>query len=119
MTVQAKLFPCPLCGGGLEIKSSKKGKPYVVCDGCGVQMFVRNQQGIRRFEKLVTDAESANIWQRLSGLAERYERQCPSCGKKFWIAEDLMKFDWFDGHFQGFKCPDPNCDGIAKAKGTS
>ena len=44
-------FPCPLCEEELEIKISKKGKPYVVCDVCGVQLFVRRAEGIKRLKR--------------------------------------------------------------------
>jgi transcription elongation factor Elf1 len=40
------LFPCPLCERDLNIKLSKKNKPYVVCDLCGVQLFIRKKEGI-------------------------------------------------------------------------
>ena len=48
----AKEFPCPLCGAGLAIRASKRGKPYCVCNVCGVQLFVRGKTGIRRLREL-------------------------------------------------------------------
>ena len=109
-----RLFPCPLCGEGLDIRESKRGKPYVVCNRCGVQMFVRVEAGIRKFEKLVADAEANNIWEKLRTLESQYRRKCPKCGKAFWTREDLIATNWFDGSFIGHKCPEPGCDGIAK-----
>jgi len=44
------LSPCPVCHGTCEVKITKKGKPYVICDPCGVQLFVRGKGGIQRFE---------------------------------------------------------------------
>lgn len=41
-----KPLPCPLCERALRIRISKTGKPYIVCDDCGVQMFVRYPAGI-------------------------------------------------------------------------
>lgn len=41
-------LPCPLCERTLKIRISKTGKPYIVCDNCGVQMFVRYPAGIER-----------------------------------------------------------------------
>jgi hypothetical protein len=38
-------IPCFLCGNGLEVKSSKRNKPYLICDWCGVQTFIRGQGG--------------------------------------------------------------------------
>lgn len=43
-----KPLPCPLCERRLGIRISKTGKPYVVCDDCGVQMFVRYPAGFER-----------------------------------------------------------------------
>lgn len=108
------LFPCPLCGEGLDVRESKRGKPYVVCNRCGVQMFVRVASGIRKFEKLVADAEAANIWEKLRTLESKYQRKCPKCGKAFWTRDDLIATNWFDGSFVGYRCPEPDCDGITK-----
>jgi predicted RNA-binding Zn-ribbon protein involved in translation (DUF1610 family) len=107
-------FPCPLCGEGLTPRQSKKGKPYVVCNGCGVQMFVRTEEGIQRFNKLMAEATTRDIWQRLAQLEQRYQKKCPECGKKFWIAEDLIETSWFDGTLIGYRCPDTECDGRVK-----
>jgi len=34
-------FPCPVCARPLQVKLTKKEKPYVTCDPCGVQVFIR------------------------------------------------------------------------------
>jgi transcription elongation factor Elf1 len=107
-----RLFPCPICCEGLEVRQSKKGKPYVVCDRCGLQMFVRTEPGIRRFEKLVADAESKNTWERLTELEQRYQKKCPKCGKRFWVTEKLIETGWFDGAFAGYRCPEEDCGGM-------
>ena len=47
-------FSCPLCDDKLEVRISKKEKPYMVCDVCGMQMFVRTKTGIVRLsERLI------------------------------------------------------------------
>jgi len=46
-----KLIPCFLCGNGLEVKSSKRGKPYFICEPCGVQVFIRREKGISRLNE--------------------------------------------------------------------
>ncbi len=43
---------CFLCGDKLEIRNSKKLKPYFICDGCGLQAFVRREKGIKRLKKI-------------------------------------------------------------------
>ena len=48
-------FPCPLCGAGLAIRSSKNKKPYCICNDCGIQLFVRGKVGITRLRKLVRE----------------------------------------------------------------
>lgn len=107
-----RLFPCPICGEGLEVRESKRRKPYVVCNACCVQMFVRCEPGIRRFETLVSDAEARNIWERLSDLERQYRKKCPKCGKSFWASEELIRTSLFDGSFIGYRCPEEDCDGV-------
>lgn len=51
-----KRFPCPLCENKQEIRISDKGKPYIVCDSCGIQLFVRKSEGINRM------IEHINSW---------------------------------------------------------
>lgn len=111
---QKRMFPCPICGEALQVRESKKGKPYVVCNSCGVQLFVRTAEGIRKFEQLVEAADSRNIWERIAELETRYRKACPECGKKFWVVPGLIKTSWFDGHLEGFKCPELDCDGMVK-----
>lgn len=48
-----RIFPCPVCGMGLPLRSSRKQKPYCVCDSCGIQLFFRGKTGIARLNKLV------------------------------------------------------------------
>lgn len=107
-----RFFPCPVCGQGLRVKETKKDKPYMVCDPCGMQLFVRNAMGISRFERLVTSAEQRDIWKRLEELQQRYRRKCPECGKDFWITPDQIKTSWMDGSFAGYRCPERGCGGI-------
>ena len=46
------MFPCPLCQRSLEIRETKKKKPCITCESCGVQIFVRYRTGILRLEEL-------------------------------------------------------------------
>jgi hypothetical protein len=39
------VLPCLLCGDGLKQRTDKNGKPYFVCDPCGMQMFIRRKKG--------------------------------------------------------------------------
>jgi len=55
-------IPCLLCGKELEKRiTKKKGKPYFVCDPCGIQLFIRRKQGIERLEEFFRNAEKADI----------------------------------------------------------
>lgn len=33
--------PCWLCGEIVGVKFSSKGKPYLICNNCGIQTFIR------------------------------------------------------------------------------
>ena len=104
-------FPCPVCTGPLDVRQSKKGKPYVVCDYCGIQMFVRNTAGIRAFDKQVENADRKGVWETLTEMERRYRKRCPECRRKFWIQPSQIETSWFDGKFVGFRCPEEGCEG--------
>ena len=106
-------FPCPLCLVPLRIKSSKKGKPYVVCDACGVQMFVRAKPGIARLAGFVAQPEAVAVMQRLATVARQQKATCPSCRHSFWLSEAELQTHWFNGAFVGYKCP--SCGASVKA----
>ena len=110
------LFPYPLCSKPLDVRETKKKKPYVICDACGVQLFVRSKAGMRSFEQLVREADQSNIWRRLDDLQTRYQRKCPECKKTFWIVPDQIKTSWMDGTFEGYRCPERGCDGVVSRK---
>src|SRR5258708_32423201 len=99
-----RYFHCPICAEALEVRESKKDKPYVVCNACGVQMFVRNETGIRRLEQLTQEANTKNVWERLKELPQRYQKTCRQCANKFWVTEETRHTDWLD-ELDGYTCP--------------
>ena len=55
-------IPCFLCGRKLEKRSTKtNGKPYFVCDACGIQVFVRGKHGIKGLNELFRNVELAEV----------------------------------------------------------
>jgi hypothetical protein len=54
-------LPCLLCVAKLEKRIDKNGKPYFVCNPCGIQMFIRKQHGIELLEKLLRDVAKNEI----------------------------------------------------------
>jgi hypothetical protein len=46
-------IPCTLCGAQLARRQDKHGKPYFVCEPCGVQFFIRRKQGIKHLDELI------------------------------------------------------------------
>jgi hypothetical protein len=94
------LFPCPLCGAGLPILASKRGKPYSVCDFCGLQVFVRGKNGIARLQQMADTGilvaprkESAsyalNLYNRLKQL-ELQRNELRSKGGIFFVDQDTQ-----------------------------
>src|ERR1700745_744954 len=57
-------LPCFLCERTLEQRTSKNGKPYFVCDSCGIQIFVRRKHGIEKLSKLIAEMESQQVYSR-------------------------------------------------------
>lgn len=45
-------IPCLLCGAHLNQRTDKNGKPYFVCEPCGIQLFIRRKAGIERLQEL-------------------------------------------------------------------
>jgi hypothetical protein len=88
---------------------TKKKKPYITCDPCGIQVFVRGPAGIAAFNRLVDRARSEGLWTRLKEMQQRFFLMCPQCGHHFWIEPELAKTSLFDGSLQGFRCPAKNC----------
>jgi hypothetical protein len=41
----------------LIVEHAKTGKPYCKCNDCGIQLFIRGKQGIRRFNKLLGESK--------------------------------------------------------------
>jgi len=107
-----RMFPCPVCTEAREVRLTKKDKPYIVCDPCGVQVFVRGPFGIAAFNTLLDRANGEDLWARLAEMERRYHLKCPKCGGRFWIEPGLAKTSIFDGHLQGFRCPDERCSAI-------
>ncbi len=116
-TATSAKFPCPICGMALDVRASKKDKPYMVCDPCGVQLFVRGSHGIERLKQLVVRGEAGNALERLAEIERRYRKSCPKCRKSFWIIPELMKTSWFNGELTGYQCPTKDCEGVIALDG--
>ena len=104
-----RMFPCPVCMDPREVRMTKKKKPYITCDPCGIQVFVRGPAGIAAFNRLVDRADGEDLWTRLREMQQRFYLRCPECGHHFWIEPGLAKTSLFDGSLQGFRCPAKNC----------
>jgi len=107
-----KWFPCPLCLKPLDVRMTKRRKPYVICSPCGVQMFVRERAGIETFSKLVEQGLKSDVLTRVSQLEQRYRRKCPVCTKPFWANPQLAGTNWLNGKVSGYRCPEKNCPGV-------
>lgn len=102
-------FPCPVCMDPRKVKLTKKDKPYITCDPCGIQMFVRGPAGIGEFNRLIEQGERNGLPARIREMEIRFRLTCPECGYKFWIEPHLIKTSSFDGSLKGFRCPQKNC----------
>jgi predicted RNA-binding Zn-ribbon protein involved in translation (DUF1610 family) len=107
-----RMFPCPVCTEARDVRETKKAKPYLICDPCGVQVFVRGPAGICEFIRLLQRANNESVLARLNEMERRYRLTCPECGGRFWAEPKLVKTSIFDGGLQGFRCPGKNCDAI-------
>jgi len=111
-----KMFPCPVCAQPREVRQTKKKKPYITCDPCGIQLFVRGPLGIAALGRLLDRATVEDLWTRLAEMDSRFYLKCSACGCRFWIEPRLVKTSLFDGSLQGFRCPAKDCRGIVPWK---
>ena len=102
-------FPCPVCGLPQEVRSSKKDKPYLTCNSCGVQVFVRGRDGVEEFKKLLEQAAFEGAFERMKETIRRYRLRCRDCGTQFWIEPKLLQTSFFDGSLSGVRCPKAGC----------
>jgi len=107
-----KWFPCPVCLKPLDVRTSKRKKPYVICSPCGVQMFIRERAGIEAFEKLVELSLKADVLTRIGQLEQRYRLKCPECTKPFWASPELLGTNWLNTKVSGYRCPEKACRGV-------
>jgi DNA-directed RNA polymerase subunit RPC12/RpoP len=54
-------LPCILCGKQLDKRIDKNGKPYFVCNPCGIQVFIRGKRGRKRLERLLCSMNTCSI----------------------------------------------------------
>lgn len=111
-----KMFPCPVCTEPRELRMTKKRKPYLVCDPCGIQVFVRGPAGIAALNALLERAEVEDLWTRLAQMERRFYLRCSACGRQFWIEPSLIKTSLLDGSLQGFRCPNKDCREVVRWK---
>jgi hypothetical protein len=93
-------FPCPVCIELCDVRTTKKKKPYITCDPCGIQMFVRGPAGISGFNRLIGSGSNKDLWASLREMEARYHLKCPKCTCRFWIEVGMTKTSLFDGSFQ-------------------
>ena len=105
-------FPCPVCSCVRPVRITKKDKPYITCDPCGIQVFVRGPAGIAEFNRLIEAGENGALFLRLERMELRYRLTCPRCGFKFWIERRLMRTSVIDGSLKGFCCPEKGCNAV-------
>lgn len=105
-------FPCPVCGVLQSVCESKKRKPYVTCNDCGVQLFVRGKGGIAAFERLLERARAEGALARVAEMARRYHVRCVACDTQFWIEPKLIVTSVFDGSLKGIRCPNAACEAV-------
>lgn len=97
-----RMFPCPVCTQPREVRVTKKDNPYLICDPCGVQVFIRGPTGVEEFNRLLERTGNEGVVARLKEMLRQYRLTCHECGCQFWIKPDLIKTRAFDGSLKGF-----------------
>ena len=78
--LRGESMECFLCGGQVEIKLSKKNRPYFQCLDCYMQCFIRGDAGIRRLAKLLQgdDEEGSTAASVLPNFLQRPSTDGPT-----------------------------------------
>lgn len=69
--VEGRSWPCPVCNRRQDLRLSKSGKPYMHCEDCLVQLFVRGPDGIRRMVQALEESTEASVPTREDASARR------------------------------------------------
>jgi transcription elongation factor Elf1 len=101
-----RIFACPICAEPREVRITKKNKPYITCDLCGIQVFIRGPAGIAAFYRLVDRAEQSDLLTRLEEMERLYRLKCGKCGTRFWAEPEQIKTTLIDGSLRGFARPE-------------
>ena len=67
-------FPCPICFQMIEVRYARNSKPYCICNDCGMQLFIRGKNGIKRFKNLIPDSDFKFKSKKLIELIDYYEK---------------------------------------------
>ena len=78
---EGKNFPCPVCSSALPLRSARTQKPYCHCDPCGIQLFFRGKNGIRRLRDLLASGALTSGVSRATVLLDRVEQLKEQKGK--------------------------------------
>ncbi len=54
-------LPCLLCGNDLDLRKTIRQKPYLVCNPCGMQLFVRRPQAAENLQLLIKTLHDREI----------------------------------------------------------
>jgi len=100
-------FPCCVCGEGREVRTTKKGKPYMICDPAAYRCLSESRPGFGDLNCWWRTPSSNHVWQAWLSYNKRYQPQCPRCSKRFWLTPELLKTSWVNGKPEGYRCPDP------------
>ena len=58
--IENNQFKCPLCSEFRQLYLTKKEKHYLICNDCGVQLFIRKEEGINRLKKIIQSEGGSN-----------------------------------------------------------
>ncbi|HEY6177370.1 MAG TPA: hypothetical protein VIX73_23095 [Kofleriaceae bacterium] len=84
---------CICCGDEMEVVRTKSNKPYVKCDACGFQGFVRGRKGIEKFTGKYGAGwkdEAARSEPKAEPPAPAKKAAAAPAGKK--SSDDIMEF---------------------------
>lgn len=94
-TREKESYKCPICASLRIVKYSRRNKPYIICDECGMQLFVRGKKAEEYFKRyIITGDFEEEVFGMKSDAAyyESLKKELEEVDQKFYYGQMEEKY---------------------------